>query len=635
MEDKEAGEVGISAIEDARRSAGADATWKNQEVGDGQEDDDDDDPILGSQEARTYRGVAARFDHIAPDRADIAFTVKETARSMSAPRMSDMKKLRRLGKYLIGRPRLIMKFKWQSPQTMITTFTDSDWAGCQKTAKSTSGGALCIGEHVIRTHAKQQKVASLSSAEAELYAMVAASAETIGLQAYARDLGMNLQCELFCDSAAALGISQRAGIGKVRHLRTQGLWVQEVRVSGRIAYKKVLGEKNPADLMTTYMSSELSAKHLETMNMHMSGGRSEAAPTINSLVRGLYVDTIEGNGDEAMVRRKVRFNETVQIRWIPAKGKSRPTPTRGSFEKRTHAYKSGTKELIDAELSAGDDAHDGELNTMHEGQAVNDHEDQAKDGHESQAQKVHGDEAADGHRSQEEVRAPEESAAAPKQERALWADMSDSDHEGSEDEGSIVDVVNNVDGHDIQIDPIEVDALRCESADVELVDRLLSDSACVIKNDFLGLDGCAQVHSGAIERRAARGVQASDWRSGGHLEAGRPVPTACAHGRNVHCSMCRRRSRPSVDDIGRRRSVRCGSRAMHIHACTCTVCFCVVNDSCTCALPCFRTCMNGPDAFLPLHRGSSAINDFFQNLPRRALAHTHLLHVQRGSGAEV
>ena len=93
---------------------------------------------------------------------------------------------------------------------------------------------MCLGGHVIKTYCKQQKVIALSSAEAELYAMVAASAETLALAAYARDLGLDLDCELYCDSAAALGIAQRAGMGKVRHLRTQGLWVEEVRISGRI-----------------------------------------------------------------------------------------------------------------------------------------------------------------------------------------------------------------------------------------------------------------------------------------------------------------------------------------------------------------------------------------------------------------
>ena len=80
--------------------------------------------------------------------------------------------------------------------------------------------------------------------------MVAAWAESLAFAAYARDLGLDMECELYCDSAAALGIAQRAGIGKVRHLRTHGLWVQEVRICGRVAYRTFFGEKNPADLMT-------------------------------------------------------------------------------------------------------------------------------------------------------------------------------------------------------------------------------------------------------------------------------------------------------------------------------------------------------------------------------------------------
>ena len=116
---------------------------------------------------------------------------------------------------------------------------------------------------------------ALSSAEAELYAMVAASAESMAVQAYAKDLGVELANELYTDSSAALGIATRAGSGKVRHLRTQGMWVQEVRISGRISYKKVLGEKNPSDLLTKYLSAELSARHLQAINSKMIEGFAE------------------------------------------------------------------------------------------------------------------------------------------------------------------------------------------------------------------------------------------------------------------------------------------------------------------------------------------------------------------------
>ena len=113
--------------------------------------------------------------------------------------------------------------------------------------------------------------------------MVAASAEALAIATYLRDLGLDLAVEMYCDSAAALGITKRAGIGKVRHFRTQGLWVQEVRASGRIAYRKVLGEKNPADLLTKRLAAEVIHRHCDTLNMRWFEGRAEFAPTLNSV----------------------------------------------------------------------------------------------------------------------------------------------------------------------------------------------------------------------------------------------------------------------------------------------------------------------------------------------------------------
>ena len=129
-----------------------------------------------------------------------------------------------------------------------------------------------------------------------MYAMVAASAESMAVQAYASDLGISLSSELYADSSAALGIAKRAGIGKVRHLRTQSLWIQEVRISGRIVYKKVLGEKNPSDLLTKYMTAELSAKHLQAINAEFVDGRAETAPGIGSFEKSDGETTLNDDG---------------------------------------------------------------------------------------------------------------------------------------------------------------------------------------------------------------------------------------------------------------------------------------------------------------------------------------------------
>ena len=187
----------MSSVDTAKQSAGG-QVW---ECGDETEiqDEDVDDQDLDAEAARLYRAVTARLNYIAPDRPDLGYAVKEAARNMSRPRESDLKRLRKIGKYLIGKPRLVSLFPWQSMPDRVTGFTDSDWAGCSKTAKSTSGGAICIGEHVVKTYCRQQRVVALSSAEAELYAMVAASAETLAIAAYAKDLGLDLKCEMYCD----------------------------------------------------------------------------------------------------------------------------------------------------------------------------------------------------------------------------------------------------------------------------------------------------------------------------------------------------------------------------------------------------------------------------------------------------
>ena len=56
-----------------------------------------------------------------------------------------------------------------------------------------------------------------------------------------RDMRCNIGGEVYCGFRAALEIAQRQGIGKLRHVRTQAFWLQEVRGVGGLGYKKDLG----------------------------------------------------------------------------------------------------------------------------------------------------------------------------------------------------------------------------------------------------------------------------------------------------------------------------------------------------------------------------------------------------------
>ena len=104
----------------------------------------------------------------------------------------------------MGKSRSILKHDWQGRETLVDGYADSDWAGCVRTAKSTSGGILMIGGHMSKAWSKTQNSISLSSAEAELIALVKLPTELIGLMSLARDLSCSLQGRVWADLSAAL-----------------------------------------------------------------------------------------------------------------------------------------------------------------------------------------------------------------------------------------------------------------------------------------------------------------------------------------------------------------------------------------------------------------------------------------------
>ena len=136
------------------------------------------------------------------------------------------------------------------------------------------------GKHFIKSWSRQQNLVSLSSAEAELYGLVKASSESLGCQSMARDLGHHRRVRIYADASAALGIVHRKGLGKVRHIDTNTLWVQQAACSKRIEYLKINGTLNPADALTKQLSEPIREKHFERIQMQFVEGRAQAAPEL-------------------------------------------------------------------------------------------------------------------------------------------------------------------------------------------------------------------------------------------------------------------------------------------------------------------------------------------------------------------
>ena len=90
-----------------------------------------------------------------------------------------------------------------------------------ETRKSTSGGVITFGKHYINSWSKTQAIVELSSAESELYGLVKCVSETLEVKSALFDFGILVGGVIKSDASAALGIIQRQGLGKLRHVETK------------------------------------------------------------------------------------------------------------------------------------------------------------------------------------------------------------------------------------------------------------------------------------------------------------------------------------------------------------------------------------------------------------------------------
>ena len=232
------------------------------------------------KDASLFRAISARINFLAQDRPDLQFASKEMSRRMSNPLLRDWLPLKRIGRYLKGRPRMIIMYAWQDEPAGITAYSDSNWAGCRDTRKSTSGAVFLNGKHYLKSFSKTQANIALSTAEAELYAIVTTASEALGLKAMCKDFGRHADPYIHVDASAAIGIAQRKGLGKLRHLDTQALWIQDAVRTKRVNVLKVPGSENVSDIGTKHLDAPTLNKLLKMIGVEFRDGRATSAPEL-------------------------------------------------------------------------------------------------------------------------------------------------------------------------------------------------------------------------------------------------------------------------------------------------------------------------------------------------------------------
>ncbi|KAI3827838.1 hypothetical protein L1987_01925 [Smallanthus sonchifolius] len=177
-------------------------------------------------DSRLYRGMIGSLMYLTASRPDIMFAVCLCSRFQSQPKESHMIAVKRIFRYLKGKPQLGL---WYSKQQSFDfkAYTDSDYGGCNLDRNSTSGGWQFLGDRLVSWQCKKQST-------------------------HLRDYGLNFTgTPLFIDNNATISITNNpVKHSKTKHIEILHHFIRDCAEKHLIELEKVHTDDNLADIFT-------------------------------------------------------------------------------------------------------------------------------------------------------------------------------------------------------------------------------------------------------------------------------------------------------------------------------------------------------------------------------------------------
>ena len=105
----------------------------------------DSGTLLGADDSFMYRSIVGGLQYLTLTRPDISFAVNKVCQFMSQPTDIYGESVKRILRYVKGTLQTGLSFH-KSSSSVISIFTDADWAGCVDDRRSTSGFAVFVGQ---------------------------------------------------------------------------------------------------------------------------------------------------------------------------------------------------------------------------------------------------------------------------------------------------------------------------------------------------------------------------------------------------------------------------------------------------------------------------------------------------------
>lgn len=155
---------------------------------------------------------------------------------MHVPTQTDFGYLKRILRYIRGTTSYGIHM-YRDISLLLSAYSDSDWAGCHDTRRSTTGFCVFLGSNLVSWCAKRQPTVARSSTEAEYRALAQTAAELTWVNFLLWDIRIPQPgpATVQCDNLSAVHLSANP----VFHARSKHFEVDYHYIRQRVALRRL------------------------------------------------------------------------------------------------------------------------------------------------------------------------------------------------------------------------------------------------------------------------------------------------------------------------------------------------------------------------------------------------------------
>jgi len=204
-------------------------------------------------------------------RPDISYVVGVLGRYQSNPGVDHWRAAKKVMRYLQGTKNFMLMYK-RTDNLEVIGYSDSDFAGCIDTRKSTSGYVFMLASGAVSWRSAKQTLTATSTMEAEFVSCFEATSHGVWLKSFISGLkvvdSISRPLKMYCDNSAAVFMAKNNKSGsRNKHIDIKYLAVRERVKENKVVIEHISTELMIADPLTKGMPPKNFKDHVVRMGL--------------------------------------------------------------------------------------------------------------------------------------------------------------------------------------------------------------------------------------------------------------------------------------------------------------------------------------------------------------------------------